>query len=643
MRLRSELIIPCFALLAQAQNDALGLSNGYTSLSTANFDIKLVKDSQILASLKPAGDSFDFLPFDDITYRAANGQYHNGDITYRYQQPDTTQWQSGDSSIARKKVNSVKTDALAAADLAPTLPADSPLRVIRKWMDVNGDLGLAFTLTNEGKQTLELGSLGFPTEFNSIFSNRTAEDMAAKCSLTDPYIGLDAGYLQVTPTSGTGAALIVTPLSNTSTPLEAWRNLDEPSTAPLWYGSQTFEGFYEWQTHTKAYAENEWAAVTPWNEPSSRVLKPGQSVTYGLRFSIVKNGIRDIQKTVQSTHTPMTIGIPGYVVPVDQTAQLWVFYPDVANIESENNSFKIAQSSGEKIILTPTGTTWGRTKLTITYADGKVQTVHYFITESAPDVIRKLGQFSTSSMWFDNTTDPFGRAPSVITWDHSVQGHVLQDPRVWIAGLSDEGGVIYLSTAMKQFGLADSNEIAKLEQFASRVLSTTIQNDDFTVRKSIFFYQPDLVPGYQYNQSINWSNWWSWNKNESYATDRAYDYIHVLGAYWALYRAGRDNHLLKEHPWQWYLSQAHNTTVTCFATDSAGNGLIGYSRVGLMGETVVGELLADLRREQWNNEADAVEAAMKQRAEAWSQQAVPYGSEMAWDSTGQEGIYYWSK
>ncbi|KAJ5489258.1 hypothetical protein N7539_004148 [Penicillium diatomitis] len=67
-------------------------------------------------------------------------------------------------------------------------------------------------------------------------------------------------------------------------------------------------------------------------------------------------------------------------------------------------------------------------------------------------------------------------------------------------------------------------------------------------------------------------------------------------------------------------------------------GLVSSSR-----ETVVGELWADLRREGWTGEADAVEAAMKIRAEAWDMEAVPYGSEMAWDSTGQEGIYYWSK
>lgn len=644
MKLWRQTSILLFALVVNGQNDTLGLSSGYTSLSTTNFDIKFVKDSQILASLKPTGVDFDFLPFDDITYRASNGQYHNGDITFRYRTSGATKWTSADSSTARKPVKSVKSNDLAGADLSPTLPSNSPIRVIRQWSNIEGDLGLAFTLTNTAKQTVEIGSLGFPTEFNSIFTNRAAEDMAAKCSLTDPYIGMDAGYLQVTPTSGTGAALVVTPLVNTSTPLEAWRNLDEPSTDPLYYESQTFEGFYEWQTHSKAYADNEWSGVTPWNEPSSKMLKPGESVTYGLRFSIVKEGIRGIQKAVQSTNTPVTIGVPGYVVPSDLTAQLYVFHGDIAKFASDNNAFKISQASKGVLSLTPTGSVWGRTKVTITYTDGRVQTVHYFITDSAPAVISKLGEFSTTSMWFDDTSDPFGRAPSVMTWDHSVGAQALQDPRVWISGLSDEGGVIYLATAMKQFGLSNAAEIAKLEQFAKNVLSKKIQNPDFTVRKSIFFYEPAQVPGYQYDQSIDWRNWWSWNKDAAYATDRAYDYIHVIGAYWALYRAGRaDGSLLSVNSWQWYLSQAYNTTITCFATDSDGNGLVGYSRLGLMGETVVGELLADLQREGWTSEADAVEAAMKLRADAWDTEAVPYGSEMAWDSTGQEGIYYWSK
>ncbi|KAF7717077.1 Uncharacterized protein PECH_004513 [Penicillium ucsense] len=643
MRPVQHLCLVLFALAARGQNDTLGLGNGYTSLATSNFDIKLVQDSQILASLKPRDGDFDFMPFDDLVYRAANGQYHNGDITFRYRASGASTWISADSSRMRRKVKDMPTQALSAADLSATLPSEFPLQVVRTWSDLDGDLGLAFTVTNRAKTSVEIGSLGFPTEFNSIFTNRTAEEMAAKCSLADPYIGMDAGYLQVSPTSGEGPALIVTPLTNTSTPFEAWRNLNEPSVDPLYYGSQTFEGFYEWQIHSKAYAENEWSAVTPWNRPTSRILKPGQAITYGLRFSLVKNGIRGIQKAVQSTNTPVAIGIPGYVVPADMTARLFTLHGDIENASSDDNAFKITHDSNRSLSLTPTGSRWGRASLTITYLEGKIQTVHYFITDPAPAVLDKLGEFTTTSMWYNETSDLFGRAPSVMTWDHSLGAQVLQDPRVWIAGLSDEGGVIYLASTMKQFGSSSAPEIARLESFVDEVLFKRIQSSGLPVRKSLFFYEPSQVPTYQYDQSIDWGNWWSWNKDASYSTDRAYDYIHVIGAYWALYRAGRaDESLLKVHPWTWYLSRAYNTTIACFATDSSGRGLVSYSRVGLMGETVVGELLADLRREGWAGEADAVEAAMKIRAEAWDIEAVPYGSEMAWDSTGQEGIYYWS-
>src|SRR5690349_7601149 len=83
--------------------DTLGLGDGYINLSTANFDVKLVRDAQILASLKPAGGSFDFLPFDYLPLRSKNGQYHWGDITFRYRTSGSTTWINGDSSKSRKK------------------------------------------------------------------------------------------------------------------------------------------------------------------------------------------------------------------------------------------------------------------------------------------------------------------------------------------------------------------------------------------------------------------------------------------------------------------------------------------------------------------------------------------------------------
>jgi hypothetical protein len=55
------------------------------------------------------------------------------------------------------------------------------------------------------------------------------------------------------------------------------------------------------------------------------------------------------------------------------------------------------------------------------------------------------------------------------------------------------------------------------------------------------------------------------------------------------------------------------------------------------------EILADLKREGWKIQADALESNMRGRADRWVKEAYPFGSEMPWDSTGQEEVYAWAK
>src|SRR6185369_1992352 len=54
-------------------------------------------------------------------------------------------------------------------------------------------------------------------------------------------------------------------------------------------------------------------------------------------------------------------------------------------------------------------------------------------------------------------------------------------------------------------------------------------------------------------------------------------------------------------------------------------------------------LLKDLKRERWTEKASELETRMKVRADRWKKEAYPFGSEMAWDSTGQEEVYAWCK
>lgn len=80
-----------------------------------------------------------------------------------------------------------------------------------------------------------------------------------------------------------------------------------------------------------------------------------------------------------------------------------------------------------------------------------------------------------------------------------------------------------------------------------------------------------------------------------------------------------------------------------FGTQPDGSNNTLYNDAGLMGETVWAELLNDLRAENFTSEATKLESIMKERSQYWSTQADPYGSEQAWDCTGQEGVYLWTK
>ncbi|KDR85499.1 hypothetical protein GALMADRAFT_218596 [Galerina marginata CBS 339.88] len=625
-----------------AQTNTLGLGDGFISFNTSTFSVQLVKDSQTLYSLKPLSNAnFDFIPADKMSERQSNGNYHLGDITFRVRKVGSTAWLSGDTSTSRKPVTAlhVSGTVLAAANLSSTLPSNSLLTITRQWVFDEDQLQLLFVVKNSQTVPVEIGALGMPLEFNNIFTDRTAAETNEICSLFDPYIGQDAGFVQVTPLLGTLPSLVLLPVGKS--PLEGWRFLPESTSASPFYQSQTFEGLYEWQSHTLAYAQNEWSKITPWNSPTSVILQPGENRTYGIQFRLAPS-IREIENTIISANHPVAAAIPGYILPADQVAKLFLSYSSPVQVMevspagalswSKNGDAKVPLWSGYDI----TPHAWGRARLSIVYADGTSQTVHYYLTKPGTETVSDLGSFLTTSQWFNSTTDPFKRSPSIISYDREANAIVQNDPRAWIPGLSDEAGAgSWLAAAMKEYAQPNGVEVSKLEQFIDKTLWGTLQNIDGS---SVYFYQPNIVPNYTYPTSINWGNWWSWNQAASFATDRAYDYVHVTAAYWALYRVARNYpDLVKIHSWEWYLNQAVLTVL------AMTNGKVGFAGDGLMGETVFLYLLDDLKREGLAGNASLIESRMESRATVWAGERYPFGSEMAWDSTGQEGVYGWSK
>jgi hypothetical protein len=161
---------------------------------------------------------------------------------------------------------------------------------------------------------------------------------------------------------------------------------------------------------------------------------------------------------------------------------------------------------------------------------------------------------------------------------------------------------------MKQFGQPKREELAKYEQFIDKVLWGGLQYKDgpnkYGVRKSLFFYSPEDVPGFRYEPALNWTTWTSWKKADAESIGRGYNYPHVVAAYWSMYRLARNHKgLVTNHSWDWYLEQAYQTTRFTFSRNASNRRRVGYVELGLMEGDIFLAVLQDLKREGWTEKA----------------------------------------
>jgi alpha-L-arabinofuranosidase len=628
----------------------LGLEKGYLSVSTNEFRLTLVRASQTVASLRPIVDpDVDFTPGDSLQVRSGNGLYQLGDLNLRLRVEGDTAWTMYATAADRHPVRALNPGAspdsaggalLAAADLAPTFPAGIPLHVERRWEEKDGHLILAFVLTNKGDRPVEVGALGIPLIFDNILDGESLEQAHARNVFYDPYIGRDAGYLQVTRLNGEGPGLLVTPSGHT--PFEAYNPLlDDPTPR-----SAAFEGFYEWMVYSKAYAGKEWKNAEPWNEPTSVVLAPGQVCRVALSFALCPS-VRAIDSTLIAGGRPVALGVPGYVLPQDVQGRLFLHYTSPVRSMSVSPAEALTVHAPDTLpggwaSYAIQGHTWGRARLTVTYTDGTEQTIHYKVIQPEDSVVRHYGHFLMTRQWYDVAGDTFHRNPSVISYDRTLGQQVTQDNRAWIAGLSDEAGAgSWLGALMKQAVIPDKTEVRQLQRFVDSTLWGRIQYangpERYGVRKSLFYYEPDSMPAGTYRTDIRYKTWSAWPLKEAASVGRSYNYPHVAAAYWVMYRLARfHKDLLPADKWTWYLSQAYETSMAMLRLAPY------YAQFGQMEGTVFYLILRDLQAEGMIEQARALETAMKGRALHWRSLPYPFGSEMPWDSTGQEEVYVWS-
>ena len=624
--------------------------------STGDFLIGTLDQKGTIAYIYPDlnDTNFSFTVDDKQPRDRTRSLYHStGDITLRIRRANSTDvygtFSTTDAAAGPARVVEVA-DSLIAYDVTSLLHPDHGLnitRIYRQASDNDGGLIIQINLTNTQSYAQQLGGLGMSMVFNNDWTNLDLKTTAQRCSITEPNIGQDGGWVKVTRISGEGRILLILPEERGG--MNAWRPLATDPTPR----SGVFEGFYEYTFLADAYRTNEWSAVPDerlWTPTESIVLPPGASITYGVRMRLlpsmkdVDNGLAQMQRLVVKV-------VPGYVIGVDMTTVYMYVLPGrykVTEISTSNSSVlqvnstaTMLASSWYQYSLYPR--TYGRVRMTVHYTDDSSleyrQTVSMFVLPGFRTHVQNFGDFTAKNQWYDDPTDPFGRSQSIMPYHWKLEQLILQDDRSFVVGLSDEAGAgPGLGLAIKNLYAPDPYQVHLIDLYVNNTLfgskgpneqvpfETRLQWRDYSIIAAAFWYPG--MPNYKYTIHNGW------DQQRANSTWRSYNYVHPSAIYYSLYRIARDNvNIPTLKPWSWYLTQAYRTYLAMqqFASH--------FSQYGLMVASVFLRILDALQMEGYTQEFDQMTTMQQARAAVWDSLPFPFGSEFPWDSTGQEEIY----
>ena len=495
------------------------------------------------------------------------------------------------------------------------------------------------------------------------------------------------GFVKVTRLTGTERVLLMTPTEGyrATSSLTAWRQLKDEDRTQTGYA---FEGHYEWTSVVGAWQE-EWKQTQPWVEPAhpTLMLKPNASLSFRYSqppalptspsvtgaaclltrlcvllscvgviaaYQLIDN-VRSVDDALVQQGNVSIRAVPGYILSTEmQTAKLYIHPPsytsEVAfNVSGTGDLTLTADdsaSSSPYLSYSIKSLTAGRVHLAVHFppppnSNLPPTTAHISLLVLPPfrSHLESLGRFTAQHQWVGaETADPFGRSSSVMPWDFEAGTLIWQDDRSYVAGLSDEAGAgPGLQLLMSQRYAPFSGPLQLLDEYINRTLwgvktppevpyPTSVQNANYSMRASMFWYPG--MPNYTYEVRDGW------NQERGSELWRAYNYVHPTVLYHSMYRLARDyDGLPRLYSWQWYLQQAYATYIAMLFFAPY------YAQFGLMEGSGFIDLMNDLQQEGWSTQYESINQLQQQRVTVWEQLPFPFGSEMPWDSTGQEEIW----
>ena len=485
-----------------------------------------------------------------------------------------------------------------------------------------GALVWTMTLRNETSEKQEVGDLGLPLPVNDRYVSDKTTTYTRRV-IQHAFIGGDGSFIYWMRANAEGPFLVMTP---------------ERGTGLEYFATQPFRGYTAY-IHSAASAADLRAQGGAWNLPNTQVVlapkgQPGDRAAYGFRFSWAPDyaGVREVLYRQGLIDTSV---VPGMTVPDDLSALISLHTQNrIRSLAPQYPADTRIQYLGERgknvRVYRVSFSRLGENMLTVNYGSGSYLDLPFFVTQPVETLIRKRAAFIVSheqirdpAKWYNGLFSEWDMKNQVLRSPDDLDSHHLapymvacDDPILGKAEFIAEANIYY----------PDPKEIAAVEYYIRHYVWGGLQE---TTQEKF----PYAVYGID-NWKVNRSSPDRGPRGQEHVW-RIYDYPHVFGMYYYLYRVAKlYPDLTRYLDAAGYLERAFGTAKAFFTVPSE---LIHWSayQTGTYDELVIPSIVRALRDEGHPGQADWLEGEWQKKVEYFvNDKPDLFQSEYPFDSTG---------
>ncbi len=456
-------------------------------------------------------------------------------------------------------------------------------------------------ISNQGRQGIEIGELGFPFAFNNFISGPTPPS-TGKLVWDDrvhihKYIGGASSYLYVQRMNAEPPGLVVYPGEDTS--WEFYASVRASINTPF-----QWEGIPIIYILSRATIERE--GWPNWfNEHTSIILGPGESQTFQTRFAPAFRGRYDgVSQVMNACGKPAIRLLPGAVVPKEVAVAVEVAGATPVRFHTSRSAEVETDSDEEGGFCLVQTKSSGPLRVSFEDTKGRLSHTHLFFTEPIRELIEARAQWIVDNQIHEAPNRSLDQAivpVDIRTGEHLAGPEYFGDPFFVESGLAD---LMFL--AEKNTLYPDRKQIKAIERVLSEFVLDDLQNPNSFVVGSAFSDDVSVAVNYA----------------------RPLPYVYLINTYRAMHQIALEygNTSLRADT---YLAFAYRTAMAMVE-----NTMIRSSNTSVAGVTsALVDLIRALHEFERSDEAEHLLQILRFRNELILRRRFPIGEPAAWDAS----------